>query len=133
MNKNRVIQKAIGLAFVIGGFIMATLHLLVDWEVISIRFPDVFTNFFLVPMWIGIVIYQYRPGLSKWTKRWSWAAIVLFIISLVTMILTRGSWIHQASEYAFTASGFLAIISWIKISFENEYREVDENEDNDKN
>ena len=133
MNKNKVIQKAIGLILVIGGFIMATLHLLVDWEVVSIRFPEVFANFFLIPMWIGIVIYQYRPDLSLATKRWMWAAIILFIISLVTMILSHGSWIHKASEIAITISGFLAIISWIKISIENQYLGNDENEDKDKN
>ena len=133
MKQKRTIQKAIGLTLVIGGLIMTTLHLLVDWNVLSFRFPDVFTNFFLIPMWIGIVIYQYRPELSLTTKRLSWASIILFIISLVTMILSRGNWIHQASDIALTISGFLAIIAWIKITIEKEYLKEDGNENTDKN
>lgn len=126
MKKSRFIQKAIGLTLVIGGFIMSMLHFLVDWEMLSIPFPKVFTNFFLTPMWIGILIYHYRPGLNLTSKRLSWAAIVLFSISLVTMILSRGTWIHQASEIAITLSGFLAIIAWIKITVEKEYLKDDE-------
>ena len=133
MKQKRFIQKAIGLTLVIGGLIMTTLHLLVDWNVLSFRFPDVFTNFFLIPMWIGIVIYQYRPGLSLTTKRLSWASIVLFIISLVTMLVSRGTWIYLASEIAITLSGLLAVIAWIKIIIENQYIKDDENVDNDKN
>ena len=133
MKQKRFMQKAIGLTLVIGGFIMSTLQLLVDWDVISIHFPEVFTSFFLIPMWIGIVIYQYRPGLSLTTKRLSWAAIVLFIISLVTMLVISGSWIHQASEIALSLSGFLAIIAWIKIAAEKEYLNDDGNEGDDKN
>lgn len=133
MKQKRFIQKAIGLTLVIGGLIMSVLHLLVDWNVLSFRFPDVFINFFLIPMWVGIVIYQYRPELSLTTKRLSWASIVLFIISLVTMILSRGTWIHQASKIAITLSGLLAVIAWIKIYNENQYIKDDENVDNDKN
>ena len=133
MKQKRTIQKAIGLTFVFGGFIMSTLHLLVDWGILSMPFPKVFTNFFLIPMWIGIVIYQYRPELSLTTKRLSWASIILFIISLVTMILSRGNWIHQASDIALTISGFLAIIAWIKITVEKEYLKDDGKEDTDKN
>lgn len=102
-------------------------------ECTLIPFPDVFINFFLIPMWVGIVIYQYRPELSLTTKRLSWASIVLFIISLVTMILSRGTWIHQASKIAITLSGLLAVIAWIKIYNENQYIKDDENVDNDKN
>lgn len=133
MKQKRTIQKAIGLTLVFGGFIMSTLHLLVDWGILSMPFPKVFTNFFLIPMWIGIVIYQYRPELSLTTKRLSWASIILFIISLVTMILSRGNWIHQASDIALTISGFLAIIAWIKITVEKEYLKDDGKEDTDKN
>lgn len=133
MKQKRTIQKAIGLTLVFGGFIMSTLHLLVDWGILSMPFPKVFTNFFLIPMWIGIVIYQYRPELSLTTKRLSWASIILFIISLVTMILSRGNWIHQASDIALTISGFLAIIAWIKITVEKEYLKDDGNENTDKN
>ena len=133
MKQKRFIQKAIGLTLVIGGLIMTTLHLLVDWNVLSFRFPDVFTNFFLIPMWIGIVIYQYRPGLSLTIKRLTWASIVLFIILLVTMLVSRGTWIYLASEIAITLSGLLAVIAWIKIIIENQYIKDDENVDNDKN
>ena len=133
MKQKRFIQKAIGLTLVIGGLIMTTLHLLVDWNVLSFRFPDVFTNFFLIPMWIGIVIYQYRPGLSLTIKRLTWASIVLFIISLVTMLVSRGTRIYLASEIAITLSGLLAVIAWIKIIIENQYINDDENVDNDKN
>lgn len=133
MKQKRFIQKAIGLTLVIGGLIMTTLHLLVDWNVLSFRFPDVFTNFFLIPMWIGIVIYQYRPGLSLTIKRLTWASIILFIISLVTMLVSRGTWIYLASEIAITLSGLLAVIAWIKIIIENQYINDDENVDNDKN
>ena len=133
MKQKRIIQKVIGLTLVFGGFIMSILQLLVDWEILSMPFPKVFINFFLIPMWIGIVIYQYRPGLSLTTKKLSWASIVLFIISLVTMILSRGTWLHQASDIAITLSGFLAIIAWIKISVEKQYHNDDENEDDDKN
>lgn len=133
MKQKRFIQKAIGLTLVIGGLIMTTLHLLVDWNVLSFRFPDVFTSFFLIPMWIGIVIYQYRPGLSLTIKRLTWASIVLFIISLVTMLVSRGTWIYLASEIAITLSGLLAVIAWIKIIIENQYIKDDENVDNDKN
>ena len=83
MKQKRIIQKVIGLTLVFGGFIMSILQLLVDWEILSMPFPKVFINFFLIPMWIGIVIYQYRPGLSLTTKKLSWASIVLFIISLL--------------------------------------------------
>ena len=133
MKQKRFIQKAIGLTLVIGGLIMTTLHLLVDWNVLSFRFPDVFTNFFLIPMWIGIVIYQYRPGLSLAIKRLTWASIILFIISLVTMLVSRCTWIYLASEIAITLSGLLAVIAWIKIIIENQYIKDDENVDNDKN
>lgn len=133
MKQKRFIQKAIGLTLVMGGLIMTTLHLLVDWNVLSFRFPDVFTNFFLIPMWIGIVIYQYRPGLSLTIKSLTWASIVLFIISLVTMLVSRGTWIYLASEIAITLSGLLAVIAWIKIIIENQYINDDENVDNDKN
>lgn len=133
MNKYRFIRKAIGLTLVIGGFIMSTIHLLVDWDVLPIHFPEVFTNFFIIPMWIGIVIYNYRPGLSLTVKRLSWAAIILFIISLLTMILSRGTPIHHASEIAASISGLLAIIAWIKISVENQYLDDEVNEEDEKN
>lgn len=71
MKQKRFMQKAIGLTLVIGGLVMSVLQLLVHWDVISIRFPEVFIYFFLIPMWIGIVIYQYRPGLSLTTRRLS--------------------------------------------------------------
>lgn len=133
MKQKRTIQEVIGLTLVFGGFIMSILQLLVDWEILSMPFPKVFTNFFLIPMWMGIVIYQYRPDLNLTTKRLTWASIVLFIISLVTMLLSRGTWIYQASEIAIILSGFLAIIAWIKLMAEKQYLEVDENEDDDKN
>ena len=115
MNKNQIINKAIGLTMVIGSFIMLIIYYLVDWDVCSINLPKIPANMWLIPIWIGGVISLYRPNLSKTAKVLSWAAIGLFCISILTMCLSHGTKIFQAAEIAFLISGILGIIAWAKM------------------
>lgn len=135
MNKNQIINKAIGLTMVIGSFIMLIIYYLVDWDVCSINLPKIPANMWLIPIWIGGVISLYRPNLSKTAKVLSWAAIALFCISLPMVVLGRGTWIHPAGEIAITTSGLPAIFAWMKISKENQFSkdEKDEDSEDDKN
>jgi uncharacterized membrane protein len=129
MNKNRIIFQVSGLALTIGSFIMSIIYLLVDWNVCSINLPKLSFNFWLIPMWIGIMIYQYRPTFSMTTKRLSWASIALFGISILTMCLSHGSKIFQAAEIVFSISGFLSIIAWAKMYRELMFLDKEEEED----
>ena len=119
MNKNQIINKTIGLTMTIGSIIMMIIYLLMDWDVCSINLPNFSSNFWLIPMWIGIMIYLYRPTFSTTAKRLSWVSLALFGISILTMCLSRGTKIFQAAEIAFSISGFLGIIAWAKM-----YREL---------
>ena len=132
MNKNRIINKVVGLTLTIGGFIMSLLYLFEDWNFISIHLPKMFLNFWLLPMWIGVIIYHYRPGLSKTVKIMMWSAIALFCISLPMLFLSNSPWLYHTGETAIVVSSLLAVIAWIKTYNEVQYLEEDEEEDEEE-
>ena len=123
MSMYQKIYRCLGYTLIIAGLIILLAYLLSICNLITIKLPN---DVLLLGLWtllIAQMVFQYRHGMSHWTRILLWSSVVLWLASVILIFLGQA-----AGTIIFGATMLLYVVCLYRINRES--RSLDQDDEN---